>query len=56
VAAEISQRMMEECFDYLNAPIMRVAGADVLVPSGPLHASVVPDQKQLVAAIRQSMS
>jgi pyruvate/2-oxoglutarate/acetoin dehydrogenase E1 component len=56
VAAEISQRMMEECFDYLNAPIMRVAGADVPVPSGPLHTSVVPDQKQLVAAIRQSMS
>jgi acetoin:2,6-dichlorophenolindophenol oxidoreductase subunit beta len=53
VAAEISQRMMEECFDYLNAPITRVAGFDVQVPSGPLHSSVVPDQKVLVAAIRQ---
>jgi pyruvate/2-oxoglutarate/acetoin dehydrogenase E1 component len=56
VAAEISQRMMETCFDYLDAPIMRVAGLDVPVPSGPLHSSVVPDRKQLVAAIRQLLN
>ena len=56
VAAEISQRMMEECFDYLDAPIVRVTGFDVPVPSGPLHSSVVPDQKQLVAAIRHLMN
>jgi acetoin:2,6-dichlorophenolindophenol oxidoreductase subunit beta len=56
VAAEISQRMMEECFDYLDAPITRVAGLDVPVPSGPLHFSVVPDRKQLVAAVRHLMS
>ena len=53
VAAEISQRMMEEAFDYLNAPIMRVAGLDVPVPSGPLHTSVVPDQKKLLESIRK---
>jgi len=56
VAAEISQRMMEECFDYLNAPIVRVSGLDVPVPSGPLHMSVVPNRKQLVAAIRELMN
>ena len=56
VAAEISQRMMETCFDYLDAPIMRVAGLDVPVPSGPLHSSVVPDRKQLVAAIRHLLN
>lgn len=56
VAAEISQRMMEECFDYLNAPIARVAGLDVPVPSGPLHMSVVPNRKRLVAAIRHLMN
>jgi acetoin:2,6-dichlorophenolindophenol oxidoreductase subunit beta len=56
VGAEIAQRMMEECFDYLNAPIMRVAGLDVPVPSGPLHFSVVPDRKQLVSTIRQLMN
>lgn len=56
VAAEISQCMMETCFDYLDAPIIRVAGLDVPVPSGPLHSSVVPDRKQLIAAIRQLLN
>jgi pyruvate dehydrogenase E1 component beta subunit len=56
VAAEISQCMMEECFDYLNAPITRVAGLDVPVPSGPLHMSVVPNRERLVAAIRHLMN
>ena len=56
VAAEISQRMMETCFDYLDAPITRIAGLDVPVPSGPLYASVVPDRKQLVTAIRDLLN
>jgi len=52
VAAEISQQMMECAFDYLDAPIVRVAGLDVPVPSGPLHMSVVPDSKKIVSAVR----
>jgi pyruvate/2-oxoglutarate/acetoin dehydrogenase E1 component len=52
VGAEIAQRMMEEAFDYLNAPIQRVTGLDVPVPSGPLHHSVVPDSAKLLNAIR----
>jgi pyruvate dehydrogenase E1 component beta subunit len=55
VAAEIGQRMMEEAFDYLNAPIQRVTGLDVPVPSGPLHTSVVPDQNKLLVAIHNVM-
>ncbi len=51
VSAEISQRIMEEAFDYLNAPIVRVAGLDVPVPSGPLHPMVVPNQDRLVEAV-----
>ncbi len=56
VAAEISQRIMEECFDYLNAPITRVAGLDVPVPSGPLHMDVVPNQQRMMAAVRHLMN
>jgi acetoin:2,6-dichlorophenolindophenol oxidoreductase subunit beta len=52
VAAEISQRMMEQAFDYLDAPIVRVTGLDVPVPSGPLHLSVVPDRARIAAAVR----
>jgi pyruvate/2-oxoglutarate/acetoin dehydrogenase E1 component len=52
VAAEISQRMMEAAFDYLDAPITRVTGLDVPVPSGPLHLAVVPDRQRIAAAVR----
>lgn len=52
VAAEISQRMMETAFDYLDAPIGRVTGLDVPVPSGPLHLAVVPDRAKIAAAVR----
>lgn len=55
IAAEISQRMMEEAFDYLNAPIVRVTGLDVPVPSGPLHFSVVPDKNRIIKAIQNMM-
>ena len=55
VAAEIGQRMIEEAFDYLNAPIQRVTGLDVPVPSGALHTSVVPDSTKLLTAIRDVM-
>ena len=50
VGAEIGQRVMEEAFDYLNAPIMRVAGLDVPVPSGSLQSRVVPSREKLVQA------
>jgi pyruvate dehydrogenase E1 component beta subunit len=52
VAAEISQRMMETAFDYLDAPIARVTGLDVPVPSGPLHTAVVPDRARIASAVR----
>lgn len=50
VAAEIGQRVVEEAFDYLNAPIVRVTGLDVPVPSGHLHLAVVPNSDRLVKA------
>ena len=47
--------MMEEAFDYLNAPIIRVTGLDVPIPSGPLHFSVVPDKNRIIKAIQELM-
>jgi acetoin:2,6-dichlorophenolindophenol oxidoreductase subunit beta len=55
VAAEISQRVIEEAFDYLNAPITRVTGLDVPVPSGSLHDAVVPQAEQLAQAVLKMM-
>lgn len=56
VAAEISQRMMESAFDYLNAPVMRVTGLDVPVPSGNLHHDVVPSPEKLVRAVESILN
>jgi pyruvate/2-oxoglutarate/acetoin dehydrogenase E1 component len=56
VAAEIAQRMVEEAFQYLRAPIVRVTGLDVPIPSGPLHIGVVPNKDKLVEATRTLMT
>jgi len=32
IGAEISARVMEKAFDYLDAPVMRVTGRDVPMP------------------------
>lgn len=50
VGAEIGQRVVEEAFDYLNAPIMRLTGLDVPVPSGSLNSRVVPNREEVVKA------
>jgi pyruvate dehydrogenase E1 component beta subunit len=55
VAAEISQRVMEAAFDYLNAPITRVTGLDVPVPSGNSHSAFVPQAEQLAQAVLKVM-
>jgi pyruvate dehydrogenase E1 component beta subunit len=32
IGSEIAAQMMEQCFDYLDAPVMRVTGKDVPLP------------------------
>ena len=50
---ELFAQVMESAFDYLDAPMVRVAAADVPVPmSEPLEAATVPSTEQIVAAIR----
>ena len=49
VAAELASRISEECFDFLEQPVVRVAGEDVPIAVSPeLEAASVPD----VALIR----
>lgn len=51
--SELFTLIIESAFDYLDAPMVRVAGADVPVPmSEPLEAAAVPSTEQIVAAIR----
>jgi len=51
VGAEIAARVAEEAYEYLDAPVRRVAAADVPIPfSPPLEAVVLPDAARIAAA------
>jgi len=54
VAAEISTEIMERAFDYLDAPVKRVSGADVPMPyAKKLENLAIPGVEQVVAAVRE---
>jgi pyruvate dehydrogenase E1 component beta subunit len=54
VTAEIAAVVAEEALDYLDAPIKRVAEPDTPIPfSPPLEKHVIPDEKNIVKAIRE---
>lgn len=54
IGAEISARIAEsEAFDYLDAPIIRLGGAESPIPYSPiLEAAAVPQVPDIVAALR----
>jgi len=57
VGAEIAARVAHACFDYLQAPIERVAAADSPVPFAPvLERAVLPDETHVLAALRRVVS
>ena len=54
VGAEIAAQIVERAFDYLDAPIMRVAGADVPLPMSPvLEQAAIPSKEKIMDAVRQ---
>lgn len=54
VGAEISAEIHERAFDYLDAPVKRVSGADVPMPYAKnLERLAIPDVEQIVAAVRE---
>jgi len=51
--AEIVAFIAQECFRYLDAPVMRVAGADSPIPyNSALEEAVLPDEKKIYAALK----
>jgi pyruvate dehydrogenase E1 component beta subunit len=53
-SAEISARIQEECFDFLEEPIVRVAGEDVPIPVAPsLEANSIPTVELIEEVIRR---
>ena len=51
--AELAARIQEDLFDYLKAPVKRVAAKDVPIPFSPaLEDYVLPKVSDVVAAAR----
>lgn len=51
-SAEIAARLQELCFDYLEEPILRIAGEDVPIPLAPeLERNSVPDPQLITEAV-----
>ena len=53
IAGEIAMQIMENAFDYLDAPIVRVAGRNVPIPYNlKLERAAVPQEDDIIAAIK----
>lgn len=51
--AEVSARINSELFDYLDAPVLRVAAKDVPIPFSPrLENFVLPKAEDVISAVR----
>jgi pyruvate dehydrogenase E1 component beta subunit len=54
IGAELAALMMEQAFDWLDAPVARVAGADVPLPyAANLEAMALPNADGIAAAARR---
>jgi len=54
IGSEIAARVVEEAFDSLDAPIMRVASADMPVPfSPPLEQAYMPNAEKILQAAKK---
>jgi pyruvate/2-oxoglutarate/acetoin dehydrogenase E1 component len=57
LTSELSARIMDDCFDDLDAPVKRVAAEDVPIPFSPtLELEVIPAEKDILAAVREVMA
>ena len=56
VGAEISARITEQAFDYIDAPVARVSGKDVPMPyAANLEKLALPSVAEVVAAAKAVM-
>jgi len=54
--AEIAQSAMEGAFDFLQAPIQRVAARDLPIPTGKLQDLVFPNATDVENAVQTTMA
>jgi pyruvate/2-oxoglutarate/acetoin dehydrogenase E1 component len=54
IGAEIASNIMEEAFDFLDAPIQRVGALNVPIPySEPLENAVIPSEGEIAMAVKK---
>ena len=51
--AEVVARLMEDAFDYLEAPVLRVTGYDIPYPPATIESNYVPSIERVLAAVRR---
>ena len=49
--AEVVARIVEDCFDYLEAPVLRVTGWDMPYPPATLEQHFLPSIERILAAV-----
>ena len=56
VAAELAARISEECFDYLEDPVVRIAGEDIPIPVSPgLESASIPTAALIADTVRRML-
>jgi pyruvate dehydrogenase E1 component beta subunit len=54
VAAELATLIMENCFDYLDGPVIRVSSPDVPVPFSPsLENAILITEEKIIKAVKE---
>ena len=54
--AEIMARLMEQAFYYLEAPVKRLTGYDIVYPLFARENAYMPNAKRIVRAVRETLS
>jgi 2-oxoisovalerate dehydrogenase E1 component beta subunit len=55
MGGEIVARIVEDCFDYLEAPILRVTGYDIPYPPATIEQHYVPSVDRIASAVRRTV-
>ena len=56
VASELAARIGEECFDFLQSPVVRLAGEDIPVPVSPdLESASIPTVASIASTVRRML-
>ena len=55
VTSEIAAQIMENAFDFLDAPVKRLAARNIPIPGGFMEEHVLPQPKDIIAAVEAIM-